>query len=240
MLNSAHLRLFFIIFSGGIISSCTSPTAEQIVLDSLEFHGGLETWQQLERMTYTKKTTLYNSDGSIEIDAIATYEHQIVPTFKSSKTWIEADSTLSYSLTNDANIDLANFKDEASYNKAKSDLDGAYFVIQQPYKLLENKEDLEYIGQDLLGDGTTIDIVKLQYYNQDGSKDNTWWFYFNENSHRMEGYMVKHDSTFAFIRNETYETVTGLSLCQTRTSYRVDSLRNVQYIRGKYRYDFAK
>lgn len=220
--------------------NCSGPTGQGIVLKSVDFHGGIQKWEQKEGFAYTKHTLLYEADGSIEVDVTAEYMHELVPAFKSSKAWSVDDTIHFYALTGNKENDLKNFEDEASYNKAKADLDGAYFVIQQPYKLLENAAQLEYLGQEALDDSTNVDIVKLQYYNEDGSKDNTWWFYFNASDHRMEGYLVKHDSTYAYIRGETFEDITGLSLHKTRTSYRVDSLRNIQYVRGKYRYDFTK
>ena len=221
-----------------ILMSCSNPTGEEIVLSSLDFHGGLDRWEQMERLSYTKHTVLYNADGTTEIDITAQYKHLLLPRVSHSKIWTEADSIHSFTLTNDPAKDLIKFNDEASYKKAKADIDGAFYVIRQPYKFLEDKDKLEYVGQESLDDSTKVNIVKMQYYNDDGSKDNTWWLYFNDTSNRLEGYMVKHDSTYAYIRNHTYEDKTGLSLCQTRTSYRVDSLRNIQYVRGKYRYDF--
>jgi len=234
LINTRVILLFF----GGIIMSCSPPTGEEIVLKSLEFHGGLDRWENYEQLSYLKHSTLFYQDGSVESDVTATYTHTFTPAISSSKKWIKNDTVYSYKLTNNPEQDVANFIDQTAYIKAKNDLDGAFYVVWQPYKLLESKEALEYIGQDILEDQTKVNIVKLQYYNKDGSKDNTWWFYFGEKTHRIEGYMVKHDSTYAYVRNHTYESVTGLSLCQTRTSYRVDSLRTIQYIRGKYHYDF--
>ncbi|MEP2937645.1 MAG: hypothetical protein ABJM06_09955 [Gilvibacter sp.] len=221
-----------------VFVSCSSPTGEEIVLNSLDFHGGLDRWEQMDRLTYTKHTILYNSDGTTEIDITAQYEHLLLPSVSHTKIWTQADSINSFTISGNQVKDRSNFKDLESYNKAKTDIDGAFYVIQQPYKFLEDKDKLEYTGQDKLDDSTKVNIVKMQYYNEDGSKDNTWWLYFNNTTNRLEGYMVRHDSTYAYIRNHTYEDKTGLSLCETRTSYRVDSLRNIQYVRGRYRYDF--
>lgn len=41
----------------------TKPTAKQILKKSLKAHGGLELWQKIDTLSFTKKTILYNQKG---------------------------------------------------------------------------------------------------------------------------------------------------------------------------------
>ena len=41
----------------------TELTANQILLKSLEAHGGLELWKKIDTLSFTKKTILYNQEG---------------------------------------------------------------------------------------------------------------------------------------------------------------------------------
>ncbi len=131
----------------------------------------------------------------------------------------------------------ANFNlNDSLKTKYTSDFKAAEFVYWQPYKLLEAASLWHYAGTDTLEDGTKVEVVEIQYLNPDGSNGNTWWFYFNSITYRLEGNMVHHGTTYSYIRNLVFEDQSGLSLNAKRVSYRCDKDRNIEFVRAQYDY----
>lgn len=231
--NSLLFTLAIILFA-----SCESMSPEQVLEKSIEYHGGKQGWEQIDAIKYQKTTQLFLADGSLESEQVASYRHQFKPEFLTQKTWAQVGRVNQLSLTGIASKDSLSFDNQADYQKAKKELDAALYVVWQPFKLLDELDQLEYLGTDTLEDETQVHVIKNQYYFDDGSLDNTWWFYFNTQTGRLEGNMVKHGTTYSYIRNTAFEDKTGLSLNKTRTSYRVDSLRTIEFVRAKYWYDY--
>lgn len=220
------------------LAACDNTTVSEVLEKSVSFHGGSEEWTNIKAVEYHKKTQLFTQNGDLEKESEATYKHMFRPTFTTYKTLVEEGKVNLTRMTGIAAKDSLPFASQAEYQQAKKDLDAAFYVVWQPFKLLEEQEQLEYLGTEQLEDKTEVYVLKNQYYKDDGSQDNTWWFYFNKKNGRLEGNMVKHGTTFSYIRNTSYEQKTGLSLNKTRTSYRVDSLRNIEFVRAKYWYEY--
>lgn len=85
--------------------------------------------------------------------------------------------------------------------------------------------------------GLLADVVQVNYYNEDGSPGNTWWYYIDAETYLLLGNMVHHGTTYAFIENLSYESRTGLLLNAERKSYRTDSLGNKKYLIADYKYE---
>ena len=61
-IRSLFLKTITIIFIVNLFVSCHKKeiTVRDILSKSLEAHGGLELWQQVDTLSFTKKTILYN------------------------------------------------------------------------------------------------------------------------------------------------------------------------------------
>ena len=211
-------------------------TALEIVQNSIEYHGGLTAWTNFRELTYLKKTTLYTANGAVEDSTNIMYTHTMDQGKLSSlMEWLK-DGVPEVVLSSEGKITTTSKATDSLKTVYTKRILAAEFVYLQPFKLLEDQALLQYKGLDTLEDGTPVKVVEIAYTNADGSAGNTWWFYFNADSYRLEGNMVHHGSTYAYIRNTAYENKSGLSLNATRTSYRCDSLRNIQYVRAKYEY----
>ena len=64
-IRSLFLKTITIIFIVNLFVSCQKKeiTIGDILSKSLEAHGGLEIWQQVDTLSFTKKTILYNREG---------------------------------------------------------------------------------------------------------------------------------------------------------------------------------
>ncbi len=217
---------------------CDRNTPQSILDKSIEYHGGKQAWQDQTSISYRKKTQLLKADGSLEKETVFNYTHQWKPEFATLRTQVEQGKVKQVKLTGIASKDSLPFTSQQEYMSAKKDLDAALFVVWQPFTLASQVDQLEYLGEETLEDDTPVFVLKNQYYKADGSKDNAWWFYFNAENGRLEANMVKHGDTYSYIRNNSYEQKTGFSLNKTRTSYRVDSLRNIQFVRARYWYEY--
>ena len=218
------------------MTSCQEESAVDIVNKSLEFHGGIQAWKSSEAISYQKEEWLYYDNDSLESYTKRIYTHSLSNDLPIKMEW-SSDSTTLYVENSEAGLN-ANFElsdDEAkSYESA---LKAAPYTLCQPYKLLEDAADLKRLDDDKLED-TEVYTVAIDYVNEDGSPGNSWRYYFNKETYRLEGAFVKHGETYAYVRNNEYDSKTGFSLNTVRTSYRVDSLRNIQYVRGRYKYQY--
>ena len=61
-------------------------------------------------------------------------------------------------------------------------------------------------------------------------------FYFDTESHVLLATLIYHAPTYAFVDNEKMEMIDGMLWNTERTTYRTDSLRNVEYVRAEFVY----
>ncbi len=212
--------------------------AMEIVLNSLEAHGGIDKWRGVKEISYQKTTILFDSLGVVEKKGVQKHKNTFQPDFTGEISWQE-DSIQKLVL-------FKNGKTEVFYNdmlqndssleeKYHKNIMAAHYVIWQPYKLLDVDAHLHFVGQEQIN-GTLANVVKAIYFGEDGLPANTWWYYFDAKTYKLIGNMVHHGETYSYIKNIKYETKTGLSLNAERKSYRVDSLRNIKFLKAQYFY----
>lgn len=231
---------FAICLATALLMSCTPrPNASQILNKALEAHGGIEKWESIQEISYLKTTILYDSLGAVEKKSTQQHTNIFKPSFTAEMKWNQ-DSVEKKVVLNKEKISIfyndSLVKDTELEKKYYKDIIAANYVFWQPFKLLDDDVALSYVGKELV-DGKDAHVLKAAYKNEDGSKGNTWWYYFDVKTNRLLGNMVHHAPTYSFIKNTKYEDQTGLFLNAERKSYRVDSIRNVEYLRGEYYYD---
>ena len=227
------LLLFF-------IWNCQSePTPDQILQKSIQAHGG-ETWKNASSISYLKHTTLLDKNGFVEKKVLQKITHQWNP-FQTKIEW-ENQGTKQLAILNQSGVRLYHNdelqSDSTLIEKTKKNLNAAFYVFWQPFKLQENAVHLEYIGQEKLLD--SILTHKLKVYYPNAKNDDLWYFYFDVSSFRLRATEVNHDQRVSLITNETVESQTGLFLNKTRNSYFLDSLGSIQYLRATYKYDIIE
>lgn len=225
-----------LVFTLFFLGCVPEESARAIVLKSIAFHGGQSSWEQAKSITYLKSTELFKASGQLESASTIAYHFNYYSPISKQMRW-KRDSIKVQITQNEKEEITGNIKlDDSLKANYKRDFNAAEFVYWQPYKLLEVEFLWNYSGLDTLEDGTAVKVIKIKYPDTKDSPGNTWWFYFNAKTYRLEGNMVKHGTTYAYIRNTEFEDKTGLNLNAKRISYRVDSLRNILFTRAKYDY----
>ncbi|WP_405208650.1 hypothetical protein [Aquimarina sp. LLG6339-5] len=235
----------FLIISVILLSlqSCKNELGpKEIILKSLEAHGGLEKWNSAKELSYKKTTILYDSLGVIEKKIIQTHKNTFSPKFKAEMVWVENTIQKKVVLEDDiisVYFDNSIQGDPELKEKYYKSIIAANYVIWQPYKLLDEEVTLSYVGIDTI-DSKEVYVVKVAYFNDDGSPANTWWYYFDALTYMLVGNMVNHGTTYSYIVNTKYEDKTGLSLNAERKSYMTDSLRTPIFLRADYSYEILE
>ena len=210
--------------------STSNNPATQIVKASIDAHGGLDRWQSIQEMKFRKKTWLYRSDNSLE-----KYSDEI----HTLRTGFELEgSIIPYNpKKRDYSINFANGKGVKTTSEGTVDGTNAFlashFVVNQPFKLLDPGIKLTYLGKDTLDGKDPVNVIKAEYGSVD---DDIWWFYFDQENSVLLATLIYHAPTYAFVANENIELIDGILWNTKRTTYRTDSLRNIEYIRAKFEY----
>ncbi|MHA7055680.1 hypothetical protein ACWGOQ_0000560 [Aquimarina sp. M1] len=245
-MNTRSSKYLQVLVMGCLVTVCTISCKDQhkateIVLKSLEAHGGIEKWKNAKELTYIKTTILYDSLGTIEKKITQTHKNRFKPKFLATIEWVEDTIRKKVILENGRTSVYFNDilqKDSKLQETLHRSMIAANYVIWQPFKLLDDDTTLSYIGKDII-DGNPVNVVTASYSNIDGSPANTWWYYFDQKTNKLVGNMVHHGSTYSFIKNTKYENRTGLFLNAERKSYMTDSLRSIRFLRADYTYQIT-
>jgi len=212
--------------------------ARYLVLASIEKHGGMNTWQNLQSISYNKTIILTDSTGIEESRITQRHKYQLKPKLSGTISWLSDNDSISIVYKNDAASRFVNGieeTDSTSKESAKNSFFSSFYVLFQPFKLLDDGTELIYIGEDVLESGLKVNVVQPVY---EGAKpgDDRWWYYFNKETNQLAANMVNHPPTYSYIVNLAYDNTTAITFNAHRKSYFVDSLRNVRYLRAEYFY----
>ncbi|WP_299433426.1 DUF6503 family protein [uncultured Aquimarina sp.] len=239
-MNKKSFLIILLFCATFFISSCQNGSkTTEIVLKSLEAHGGIKKWESIKEISYLKTTILYDSLGNVEKKIVQKHKNIFSPKFRAEMNWTE-DSIHKRVVLRDDKITV--YFDDLLQNDPKLQekyykaVIAANYVIWQPYKLLDKDVTLSYSGEEII-DGKSVSVIKANYFNNDGSPANTWWYYFDQKTNKLVGNMVHHGTTYSYIENLHYENKTGLLLNAERKSYMTDSLRNIKFLRAHYFYE---
>jgi len=212
------------------------PTALSLLSRAAKAHGGQSNWQRLKSLQYTKQTTLFREDGSIESDVMENHDYRWEPDFSATIRWEEAEK--SYRINQDADgttltIGEMEVTDSSQITTARRKVKAALYTVSQPFNILNDQHLAQYEGMDTISGGQEVEVVKIAY---PGGDADTWWYFFDPETGRCVANLVYHEPTYALIHNRSFEQVGSLLLHRERETYRVDSLRQIQYIRARYQY----
>ena len=210
--------------------------AEQIVRASITAHGGLERWQTLETISYKKTITLYDAGGEVESHTVQQHDYLLQPQLTGSISWLSGEDRIKVTYQDGQAIRSKNGAADTTITTeaSKNAFMAGYHVLFQPFQLLEDGVDLEYLGDQSLADGIKVHVIQPTY---DRSNGDTWWYYFNVETKRFEGYLVFHVDHHAYITNLSFDDNSPMMLIHERKSFRSDQDRNIEYLRAEYLYE---
>lgn len=223
-----------------ILLGCENNSKKEpidIINASIEAHGGMDNWNAIKNISYSKRIVMYFPDGSVESEVTQKIKYVFKPKFSGKMRWEQ--NGVNYQLVFDGNatqvfMDGVASRDTAITDKYFAEFMATYYVFAQPFKLLENKANRAYEGETVLENGTPADVIKVTYPSQNNEPSDEWWYYFDTKTRRLSANMVHHKKGYSYIKNTKYQIVNSMLFNAERKSYNVDSSRNVQYLRADY------
>lgn len=228
------MKYFTLLISLIFLFSCsnkeeTSEKARQIVDLAIEAHGCMEYWKNLETLKFNKKTVLYNADGTIERSSLERHTLHQKDTLYGEIVSIDPNQKYTTHFADGKGLKVMA---DTTVDRTNAFL-SSHFVVNQPFKMLDPGVQLTYLGLDTLANKKVVHVVKAFYGSPE---DDVWWFYFDVETHVLLATLIYHAPTYAFVDNEKIEMIDGILWNTERTTYRTDSLRNVQFVRAEFVY----
>ncbi len=242
MLRYASLNFFgLLLLLSFSLTGCESedPSADFILQKSLEAHGGMERWKKMKYIRYRKTTTSYDPTGVIEKKSVQHITHQWRP--KQTEMFWENEGKSYRALKDTTGISLYKEgilqKDSLLLAQANTNLKAALYVYWQPFKLLKEEAQKNYLGIQKLLDSISVHALQIRYSEEKNA--DVWTYFFDTQNYRLCAAQVLHNKRISLIVNEAVELETSLFLNHKRKSYFLDSVGKIKYLRAAYSYEIG-
>ena len=242
MVRYASLNFFgLLLLLSFSLTGCESedPSADFILQKSLEAHGGMERWKKMKYIRYRKTTTSYDPTGVIEKKSVQHITHQRRP--KQTEMIWENEGKSYQALKDTTGISLYKEgilqKDSLLLAQANTNLKAALYVYWQPFKLLKEEAQKNYLGIQKLLDSISVHALQIRYSEEKNA--DVWTYFFDTQNYRLYAAQVLHNKRISLIVNEAVESETGLFLNHKRKSYFLDSVGKIKYLRAAYSYEIG-
>jgi len=221
----------------------TKPTAKQILKKSLKAHGGLELWQKIDTLSFTKKTILYNQKGIKEKEITQNQSfyggiplHGKISSLGTEKSSISVINGVYTKSIRDSLIPITDREIKTINNSFKS----AYYVISQPFNLKESDALLVY-KKDTILNGEKTFVVDVSYReDKNTNTPDQWTYFFNAKTFLVVAAKVFHSPTISFIKNTKFNTKTPFVFNSERVSVFMNKDGSEDYTRAAYFYSNYK
>ncbi len=219
----------------------TSDEVKRVLTKAMNKAGGLTNWNQIKTLKFKKDYALLFESGEVENAALQTHLYTFQPEQKVGIEWEKEGKK--HKISQDGGQPTKKIDGEldptAKQQSITNTVLSATFVISIPFKLLDEGVVLSYDGVDTLADGRKVEVLKAVYnpaQTDTHSTPDTWWHYYDADDFTFVAYMVQHADHFSYVENLSFDEVDGFVFPRERKSYRVDSERNIQYLRATYEY----
>jgi len=248
-------RIFFLSLSSTLLFSCASTKNSidpyshiddkevvAILKKSFKTLGGLENWQNKQELHYEKLTKNLSTSGDIESEIFQSHDYYYGDQTNINISWKEdgKEAHRIESIDNQATKYVANQRDRsADQATLDNSITVSLFVINVPFKLIDEGIELTYEGTETLEDGQQVDVIKAVYdadKHPHHTKSDLWWYYFDKEDARMVAYFIFHDGHYSYIKNLDYTTVSGFLVPTKRRSYLVNENRKILHTKVEYEY----
>ena len=215
------------------------PKVKEIIQKAIAHAGGMEAWQSIEELSYTKDFSLLLESGEVEKEYKQKHHYQYHPLkidIQSMEDGQLVHTKLEkgqYSRIIDGQaIDVS----EEALSKA---INSSTYVIGIPFKLLDAGAEIDFEGQSSLPDGQMANILSVSYNAEkhaNHSSTDIWKYYFHPKTGAVLANWVQTGDHANIIENLDFERAGGVLFHKHRKSYRLDSLGNKDYLRAEYFY----
>ncbi len=254
MKRTTHISSMILLMLGLITWSCQPPAdksepdplshirdakAARVLSKAMERAGGLDQWQKKRSLQFRKSTVLYLENGEVESMADQLHTYTYADPSVVEIEWMEGPDKMK--LTSDYNsVSRTKNSQPDSRLDPVSGLNSVLsstYVISIPFKLLDQGVELKYLGLDTLEDHSVVHVLQAEHEPSDNPEEyDTWWHYFDHDTYRQVGYLVRHADHFSLVKNLSFVMVDGFEMVKDRRSYRVDERGNIDYLRAVYEY----
>lgn len=215
----------------------TDPKARAIIQSSIADAGGLDRWEAIKQLSYTKDYQLLLESGAVETDYRQTHHYEWLP-LKIDIQSVENGAVIhthleggQYSRTQQGQAT------DVSQEALARSVNSAVYVVSLPFKLLDPQARIEYLGPDSLN-GELLEVLAVSYPPDTATTSTEIWkYYFAPTNKRIVANWVRSNDHYSLIENQSYVRVKGILFNQKRQSFRVDSLGRKLYLRADYWYD---
>ena len=244
-IRSLFLKTITIIFIVNLFVSCQKKeiTIGDILSKSLEAHGGLEIWQQVDTLSFTKKTILYNREGLKEKEITQHQSFYGGDFINGEITSIGVDkSRISiigdiYSKSIEDSLAVLTDDDVKLINKS---FRSAYYVISQPFNLKES-DALLFYKKDTILNGEKTFVVDVSYREDENTNTpDQWTYFFNAKTYLIVAAKVFHSPTVSFIENIKFNKETPFVFNAERESVFLNKDGSKDFLRASYFYSNYK
>ena len=223
------------------LSHITDGEVKRVLSRAMARAGGLEQWNKLASLQFTKDYSLLLESGAVENTAFQQHHY----TFG-------AYPSVDIEWEKDGNTNSIHFEDGEYEKRLNGEPDtsmaqqsvintvlSATFVVSIPFKLLDEGVQLSYGGLDTLANGKIVEVLQATYDPEEHSTHSTpdiWQHYYDAEDFTFVAYLVQHADHYSYVENQSFHEVEGFLLPKVRKSYRVDEDRNPLYLRADYTY----
>jgi len=244
-IRSLFLKTITIIFIVNLFVYCQKKeiTIGDILSKSLEAHGGLEIWQQVDTLSFTKKTILYNREGLKEKEITQHQSFYGGDFINGEITSIGVDkSRISimgdiYSKSIEDSLAMLTDDDVKLINKS---FRSAYYVISQPFNLMQS-DALLFYKKDTILNGEKTFVVDVSYKEDENTNTpDQWTYFFNAKTYLIVAAKVFHSPTVSFIENIKFNKETPFVFNAERESVFLNKDGSKDFLRASYFYSNYK
>ena len=244
-IRSLFSKTITIIFIVNLFVSCQKKeiTIGDILSKSLEAHGGLEIWQQVDTLSFTKKTILYNREGLKEKEITQHQSFYGGDFINGEITSIGVDkSRISiigdiYSKSIEDSLAVLTDDDIKLINKS---FRSAYYVICQPFNLKQS-DALLFYKKDTILNGEKTFVVDVSYREDENTNTpDQWTYFFNAKTYLIVAAKVFHSPTVSFIENIKFNKETPFVFNAERESVFLNKDGSKDFLRASYFYSNYK
>lgn len=221
------------------LSHIQDAQAASVLTKAMDRAGGLEHWQKKRSLQFRKSTVLYLENGEVESMADQLHKYTYADPSTVEIEWMEGQDKIKLtsdysSVSRTRNNQPDNSLDPVS---GMNSVLSSTYVISIPFKLLDPGVELEYLGIDTLEDHSIVHVLQAEHQPTDNPEEyDTWWHYYDHETYRQIGYMVRHADHFSLVKNLSFVMVDGFEMVKDRRSYRADEDGKVDYLRAVYEY----
>lgn len=226
------IRLLLLCCTLGIIS-CQNQQEEvaELLSKVIDAHGGMQKWNVIQSVRYSKEYQLYNAQGDTTQHVIQYHAYHPADAYYEITSISKSDTTINVQNGDEYSRSINGIEQNVSQQNIQKSVETSTYVFGIPYNLWNDKEYISILP-DIELNGISYKRILVDY--QKGA-DN-WHYLIDPNSYQIIANWYDGKDHKSLVINESFAELNGQLWFDERSSYRTDTLLNKKYLRAKYWY----